>query len=546
VLMNVEGLPGRARRLRPGDPRWIGPYEVIGFLGEGGMGQVFLGRDTGGVLIAIKLVRPEMAGFPEFRARFRREAQSAMRVPRFCTAEVIAADPDAAAPYLVTEYIDGPTLEEAVRTEGPLRGAELDQLAVSMAAALASIHGAGIIHRDLKPANVLLSRLGPRVIDFGIAGAVDATRLTDEGRSLGTPAYMAPEQLHARPHPASDVFSWGGVMLFAATGRRPFSADSLPALAAKILQARPDLTGLPPRLAGAVAAAMRKDPATRPTPANLLELLGVPADHPDQVLRTRLEALLPASPAPPRSAPAATQPGHHGWPAASGYPAAQPPAASGRPAPSALSRQPAPQPPGPPRYPTQAEPPVTQTRMDGARTDEPFPSHQLPPPDAPARGDYPDQDPLPEKWQTTWTPPPTRRRKRSRLRKLLPVLISIALVAATVIWLLLQSDPGPLKVTAADVQVDDRTQDCDADVDIMATLITNGAPGQITYQWHRSDQKQPDPPRQQAVRDGDTQTTVHLLWEINGTGRRTFTATFTVLNNPALQKSASFTYTCRE
>ena len=192
-------LPPRATPLRAHDPRRIGPYDLLGFLGEGGMGVVYVGRGADGRLVAIKVVRPEYARNAEFRARFRREADSAMRVPRFCTAEVLGADTDAEQPYLVTEFIDGPTLEEAVTDAGPLRRGELEQLGVSMAAALRGIHGAGIIHRDLKPSNVLLSRIGPRVIDFGIASALDAAPgLTATGKAVGTPAFMAPEQLGGR------------------------------------------------------------------------------------------------------------------------------------------------------------------------------------------------------------------------------------------------------------------------------------------------------------------------------------------------------------
>jgi serine/threonine protein kinase len=239
--------------------------------------------------VAIKVVRRELVRQPEFRARFRREAESAMRVPRFCTAEVLDADPDAPEPFLVTEYIDGPTLDEVVKNEGPLRRAELDQLGVSIAAALTGIHGTGVIHRDLKPANVLLSRLGPRVIDFGIASAVDATRLTAEGKTLGTPAYMAPEQVKGHPVAASDVFCWGSVMAFAATGRHPFGKGPLTEVAARIAHEPPDLEGLGGPLREAVEAAMRKDPAARPTPVQLLEMLGVSGNDPLQAVRTRLE-----------------------------------------------------------------------------------------------------------------------------------------------------------------------------------------------------------------------------------------------------------------
>ncbi|TYB45503.1 serine/threonine-protein kinase [Actinomadura chibensis] len=274
----ADGPPGRATPLAPGDPRWFGEFRTTGLLGEGGMGRVYAGRARDGRPVAIKAIRAELARDEEFRARFRREAESAKRVPPYATAEVLAADPDAPVPYLVTEYIDGPTLHALVADGGPLRGAELHQLAVAVATALKGVHGAGIMHRDLKPGNVLLSRFGPRVIDFGIARTPDATRMTGKGQAVGTPSYMAPEQLRNDPRPASDVFAWGGVIVFAATGRRPFDGDTLQRMVGQIMNEEPDLGGLPGSLRAAVAAAMRKDPDARPTAARLLEMLDAAHD----------------------------------------------------------------------------------------------------------------------------------------------------------------------------------------------------------------------------------------------------------------------------
>ncbi|UQU63839.1 serine/threonine protein kinase [Couchioplanes caeruleus] len=179
--------------LLPGDPTELGGYELLGRLDQGGMGAVFLGRDAGGRLVAVKMIRPEYAYDPEFRGRFRSEVNQARQVPPFCTAEVLDADPDHPTPYLVVEYVDGPTLSEVIARNGPLSGGNLHSVAVGVATALAAIHGAGVIHRDLKPGNVLLALGTPKVIDFGIARAFEATsRHTQTDRMVGTVAYMAP------------------------------------------------------------------------------------------------------------------------------------------------------------------------------------------------------------------------------------------------------------------------------------------------------------------------------------------------------------------
>jgi serine/threonine protein kinase len=280
----------RAAPLRAHDPRRIGPYEVLGLLGEGGMGVVYLGRGGDGRLVAIKVVRGEYARNAEFRGRFQREADSALRVPRFCTAEVLDANPDADQPYLVTEFIDGPTLQEVVDAGGPLQRGELEQLGVSMAAALRGIHGTGVIHRDLKPSNVLLSRLGPRVIDFGIASALDAAPgLTATGQAIGTPAFMAPEQLDGRgATQATDVFAWGGVMAYAATGRRPFGGGPSQTMGYRIVHGEPDLSGIDGGLRDVIAATLHKNPAQRPNAGQLLDMLGVPGGDPMAAVQARL------------------------------------------------------------------------------------------------------------------------------------------------------------------------------------------------------------------------------------------------------------------
>ncbi|WP_242905265.1 protein kinase domain-containing protein [Actinomadura terrae] len=268
------------------EPRVLGPYRLLGRLGRGGMGTVYLAAESTGRRVAVKVVNRELAGEPEFLARFRREVTAARRVHRFCTAPVLDAELDQDPPYIVTEYIDGPSLEKAVLERGPLPGSDLEGLAVGVATALAAIHGAGIVHRDLKPSNVLLSSTGPRVIDFGIARALDAPDgPTRTGQFVGTPAYIAPEVLHGDPvEQASDVFSWACVVAYAGTGRPPFLGKTVAETFERIGTAEPVLEGLDPRLRALVAAALAKDPAARPTARALLaRLVGQEEADPEQV-----------------------------------------------------------------------------------------------------------------------------------------------------------------------------------------------------------------------------------------------------------------------
>ncbi|QXJ21075.1 DUF4389 domain-containing protein [Actinomadura graeca] len=268
------------------EPRVLGPYRLLGRLGRGGMGTVYLGAEPTGRRVAVKVVNRELSGEPAFLARFRREVTAARRVHRFCTAPVLDAGLDQDPPYIVTEYIDGPSLEKAVRDRGPLPGSDLEGLAVGVATALAAIHGAGIVHRDLKPSNVLLSSTGPRVIDFGIARALDAPDgPTRTGQFVGTPAYIAPEVLRGGPvEQASDVFSWGCVVAYAGTGHPPFQGRSVSETFELIGSAEPDLDGLDARLRAIVAAALTKDPAARPSARDLLaRLVGQEEADPERV-----------------------------------------------------------------------------------------------------------------------------------------------------------------------------------------------------------------------------------------------------------------------
>ncbi len=267
VALPVPGV----KPLDEHDPKELGPYVLLGRLGAGGMGTVYLARSGDeDPLVALKIIRGDLARLPEFRDRFLREARAAQRVPRFCTAEVLDVEAAGPRPYLVTEFVDGPTLSAAVRAHGPLAGRDLERLAVAVATALTAIHGAGLVHRDLKPGNILLSSTGARVIDFGIARALDATTLLTHA-AVGTPAFMAPEQaLGEQVTTSADVYAWGGVILYAATGRLPAGAGPTPTVLYRVVHDQPDLTGLDAGLHPQVERAMGKDPALRPTAQELL------------------------------------------------------------------------------------------------------------------------------------------------------------------------------------------------------------------------------------------------------------------------------------
>ncbi|MFC4585471.1 serine/threonine-protein kinase [Sphaerisporangium corydalis] len=267
-----------AQALTDEDPRRLGAFEILARLGDGGQGVVYLGRTTTGEQVAIKLLHARLSGDPEARARFLGEVSVAQRVARFCTASVLHADLAGNVPYIVSEYVPGPSLRQLVEREGPRRGAALDRLAISTATALTAIHAAGILHRDLKPANVLMGPEGPVVIDFGIARALDTPGATLTGDTLGTPSYLAPEQLRGAPvTSAVDVFAWGVTMVFAATGRPAFGSDSIPAVINRILNEEPDLSALDGSLGEVVAACLSKDPARRPSAEDVVaHLMGRP------------------------------------------------------------------------------------------------------------------------------------------------------------------------------------------------------------------------------------------------------------------------------
>jgi serine/threonine protein kinase len=261
--------------LQPDDPREIGPYQLLGQLGSGGMGQVFLGMSAGGRPIAIKVIRTELATDPEFRARFRREVAAAQKVSGLFTALVIDADLDSPMPWLATAYVAGPSLTEAVRSHGPLPVRTVLALAAGLAESLSAIHAAGVVHGDLKPSNVLLAEDGPRVIDFGISQAAEASVATGASLLIGSPGFMSPEQvLGTDISPASDIFSLGVVLTFAATGHGPFGTGSHAALMYRLVNSPASLGSVPGELRGLIGNCLAKHPSDRPTARELLVQVG--------------------------------------------------------------------------------------------------------------------------------------------------------------------------------------------------------------------------------------------------------------------------------
>ncbi len=294
-------LEVRVAELQPGDPDRVGPYRVIRRLGSGGMGHVFLGRSAGGRPVAVKVIRADLAADPEFRVRFRREVEAARKVNGLYTAPLVDADPDGPTPWLATAYISGPSLADAVAAHGPLPPASVLMLAAGLAESLTAIHAAGVVHGDLKPSTVLLADDGPRVIDFGISRAPEASTLTHTGLVVGSPGFMPPEQAEGgEVGPPNDVFSLGAVLAFAATGHRPFGAGSAAALRYHVAHDTPALDDVSAEIRALVERCLAKDPSQRPTAHDLLTEL---AD-------TDVSAGWPPKPVPaeiPGSAGTATQ-----------------------------------------------------------------------------------------------------------------------------------------------------------------------------------------------------------------------------------------------
>ncbi|WP_329390710.1 serine/threonine protein kinase [Streptomyces sp. NBC_01351] len=304
--------------LEAGEPRTIGAYRLLGRLGAGGMGRVYLGRSAGGRTVAVKIVHPHFAADEEFRARFRREVEAARRVGGEWTAPVLDADPEAPVPWVATGYVAGPSLDRALAAHGPLPEASVRAIGAGLARALVAVHGLGLVHRDVKPSNVMLTLDGPRLIDFGIARATDGTAsLTSTGVSVGSPGYMSPEQILGKGVTgAADVFSLGAVLAFAATGLPPFTGDNSATLLYKVVHEPPELDALPPgELRELIGACLAKAPTDRPTPEALASALApalgapgwLPAPLVEQASRAAV-ALLDLEAAPAQEVPSGPVP----------------------------------------------------------------------------------------------------------------------------------------------------------------------------------------------------------------------------------------------
>jgi serine/threonine protein kinase len=320
------------------DPGQVGDFRLRARIGAGGMGRVFLGYSPGGRPVAVKVVHPDLARDPEFMRRFRREVAAAQAVSDAYTAAVVGAGPDDDPPWLATTYVAGPSLADLVTRSGPLPEDAIWRLAGGLAEALQAIHAEGLIHRDLKPGNILIAADGPRVIDFGISRATDGTVVTATRMTIGTPAYMSPEQAEGGSiGPTSDIFSLGSVLAFSATGTSPFGGGEMFAIAYRVVHAEPELGGVPASLRPLIAACLAKDPAARPALGELLRDVGTgSAAYPavmagrfwPDTVATLLESstFTPALPPPPTPLPASP-----GSDTAPGVPGILPPASGQRP-----------------------------------------------------------------------------------------------------------------------------------------------------------------------------------------------------------------------
>jgi len=429
--------------LQSEDPRRVGRYQLLGRLGAGGMGQVFLGQSPGGRLVAVKLIRDELAADREFRVRFAREVAAARHVSGMFTAPVVDADLDAPRPWLVTGYVPGPSLAEAVDSQGPLPLSSVLTLAAGLAEGLGAIHAENMVHRDLKPSNVLLASDGPRIIDFGISRAADATALTQANFFVGSPGYMSPEQaLGDEVGPASDIFSLGAVLTFAAVGEGPFGIGTVTALMYRVAHGRPATERLPGQLRPLVERCLAKDPRTRPTTDQLLTELGTVDSGtnwlPQPVAETLAEyaapaadATIPPAQAPPTPEPSAPERAAAG-PSAPPEPSAPQPASpepGASPPPAAGLAAPAPPPPQSPRVPAPPPGPPSGDVYDALYRREPAPKR-------PDTSHVPSTT-TPLGWRSDFARPPRRRR---RLRGVLAAAaLLLVLTAAGVAALVLTS-----------------------------------------------------------------------------------------------------------
>ncbi|MEU9302294.1 serine/threonine-protein kinase [Streptomyces sp. NPDC048269] len=257
-------------RLRREDPRVVGSFRLHRRLGAGGMGVVYLGSDRRGQRVALKVIRPDLAEDQEFRSRFAREVSAARRIRGGCTARLVAADLEAERPWFATQYVPGPSLHDKVAEEGPLTAAQIAAIGAALSEGLVAVHEAGVVHRDLKPSNILLSPKGPRIIDFGIAWATGASTLTHVGTAVGSPGFLAPEQVRgAAVTPATDVFALGATLAYAATADSPFGHGSSEVMLYRVVHEEPHLVGVPDALAPLVRACLAKDPEERPSTLQL-------------------------------------------------------------------------------------------------------------------------------------------------------------------------------------------------------------------------------------------------------------------------------------
>ncbi|MBM9509815.1 serine/threonine-protein kinase [Actinacidiphila acididurans] len=261
-------------RLRREDPRVVGAFRLHRRLGAGGMGVVYLGADKRGQRVALKVIRPELAEDQEFRSRFAREVSAARRIRGGCTARLVAADLEAERPWFATQYVPGPSLHDKVAEHGGLPAAEVATIGAALAEGLVAVHEAGVVHRDLKPSNILLSPKGPRIIDFGIAWATGASTLTHVGTAVGSPGFLAPEQVRgAAVTPATDVFAFGATLAYAATADSPFGQGSSEVMLYRVVHEEPDLGAVPDSLAPLIYQCLAKDPENRPSTVQLSERL---------------------------------------------------------------------------------------------------------------------------------------------------------------------------------------------------------------------------------------------------------------------------------
>ncbi|MFV2196575.1 serine/threonine-protein kinase [Nocardiopsis sp. LOL_012] len=530
--MPSDGLPKNLEPLAAGDPATIGPYVLSGKLGSGGMGTVYLGSAGGekGHQVAIKVIRPELAFDEATRARFRDEMENARKVASFCTAKVLDHGTFENRPYMVTEYIAGTALAEHISENGPLDSSTLHGFALGVAAALAAIHRTGLVHRDLKPANVLLSLSGPRVIDFGIARAMNtATNHTQTGIVMGSPGWMAPEQLlEEQVTTAADIFAWGCLVAFAGNGTHPFGNGDAMTLGKRVLFAEPQIGRLDSPLDRLVSRALAKEPGRRPTAQDLLLELagGQEAGNPNDMVSQALHQswrpnLPPGPPGHPHAMHPATgvrqqplRPGAYPAPHPTQHPAHQsgtfsrpqaPPPGRGAPAPSA------------PRQAAQGQPPhPVQAPAQHPASTGPIPIAQDPQAQRP--GPQPYVPPVP--------PPPHRpaapRRRKGLLLGAVAIGVAVLLALAAMLLFVSNIDFPPFgddtdsgveqEDTGTGTDGDGRERDEDkaeAADGINPDGSVTSADGMVTYTVKDVD-CEPDPDSRSSVLSGGTYCIVRL------------------------------------